>query len=146
MAILDNEFQLSIHAEGLDHAEGIAWGLDGYVYAGGEAGQIYRIGLDGNSLTEIANTGGFVLGLALDASNNIYACDIYNKCVQKITPEEPFPFTRMVLKMSHSPHQITRHLIAMGISSCVTRVSGKLITGKFIRSVLVENAKFGTVG
>ena len=87
MAILDNEFQLSIHAEGLDHAEGIAWGLDGYVYAGGEAGQIYRIGLDGNSLTEIANTGGFVLGLALDASSNIYACDIYNKCVKKITPE-----------------------------------------------------------
>ena len=28
---------------GLDHPEGIAVGLDGTLYAGGEAGQIYRI-------------------------------------------------------------------------------------------------------
>ena len=37
MAILNNETDISILVEGLDHAEGIAWGLDGYAYAGGEA-------------------------------------------------------------------------------------------------------------
>ena len=86
MAILDNDTQVSTFAEGFDHAEGIAWGRDGYVYAGGEAGQIYRISLDGASVKEIANTGGFILGMALDAFNNIYACDIGKRRVQKITP------------------------------------------------------------
>ena len=35
-------------ATGLDHPEGAAWGPDGRIYAGGEAGQIYAIGLDGS--------------------------------------------------------------------------------------------------
>ncbi len=87
MPLLNNESQVTIPIKsGLDHAEGIAWGLDGYVYAGGEAGQIYRINLQQEIATEFANTGGFVLGLALDASHNIYACDIVSKSVLKISP------------------------------------------------------------
>jgi len=86
MALLDNETEISILVEGLDHAEGIAWGLDGYAYAGGEAGQIYRIDIERKELIQIADTGGFILGLALDAGNNIYACDIGNKAIMKITP------------------------------------------------------------
>jgi gluconolactonase len=43
-------------AGGFDHPEGIAWGPDGFLYAGGEAGQVYRVGLDG-SAEEIASTG-----------------------------------------------------------------------------------------
>ena len=42
MAIL-NSNQISVYVHGLDHAEGIAWGMDGYIYAGSEAGQVYRI-------------------------------------------------------------------------------------------------------
>ena len=87
MALLDNGTQVSMFASGLDHSEGIAWGLDGYVYAGGEAGQIYRISLNSGKVTEIANTGGFILGLALDASNNIYACDVSDRSIKKITPD-----------------------------------------------------------
>src|SRR4029453_16282430 len=34
-------------AGGLDHPEGIAWDPSGALFAGGEAGQIYRIDLDG---------------------------------------------------------------------------------------------------
>lgn len=71
--------------EGLDHPEGVACGPDGEVYAGGEAGQIYRVDLDG-SFKQIASTGGFVLGLCLDADRNVYACDSANHAVMRVTP------------------------------------------------------------
>ena len=86
MALLNNDTQLSVLVDGLDHAEGIACGPDGGVFAGGEAGQVYRIDIEQAEFTEIANTGGFVLGMALDAAGNVYACDHVNKCVQKVTP------------------------------------------------------------
>ena len=46
MALLNNDTDVSVLVDGLDHVEGIAWGLDGYCYAGGEAGQIYRIDVE----------------------------------------------------------------------------------------------------
>lgn len=73
--------------DGLDHPEGVAWGPDGYVYAGGEAGQIYRVKLDDGTFEEIGNTGGFVLGICLDADCNIYACDLVRQEVARITPD-----------------------------------------------------------
>jgi gluconolactonase len=76
----------SILADGLDHPEGVTWGSDGNWYAGGEAGQIYRISTDGE-LNEFASTGGFILGLALDAQHNIYACDLGHNNVKKISPD-----------------------------------------------------------
>jgi gluconolactonase len=75
----------NMFVEGLDHPEGIAWGRDGNLYAGGEAGQIYRIAPDGSSVKEIANTGGFILGLCMDADNTIYACDLGHQAVMRIT-------------------------------------------------------------
>ena len=62
-------------AVGLDHPEGVAAGLDGHLYAGGEAGQVYRVDPETGSVEQIADTGGFVLGVALDAAGTIYACD-----------------------------------------------------------------------
>lgn len=73
-------------ADGLDHPEGVAWGPDGYVYAGGEAGQVYRVNLGDGSLEEIATTGGFILGLCLDADCNVYACDLKRREVVRVTP------------------------------------------------------------
>ena len=87
MALLDNDTQVSVLVDGLDHPEGIACGPDGGVYAGGEAGQVYRIDIDRGEFTEFANTGGFVLGMALDSAGNVYACDLANACVHKITPD-----------------------------------------------------------
>ena len=85
MSILDNDTQVSVLVDGLDHPEGIAWGLDGYAYAGGEAGQLYRIDIEKREAVQLADTGGFVLGLALDANHNIYACDTGNSAVMKIS-------------------------------------------------------------
>ena len=77
--------QFSTLVDGLDHPEGVAWGADGNWYAGGEAGQIYRIAPDGN-FSQIGSTGGFVLGLALDANHNVYACDLFQGKVFKVSP------------------------------------------------------------
>jgi len=71
-------------ATGLDHPEGVAVGPDGTVFAGGEAGQVYRID-PGGAVSEIASTGGFIYGVTLDGSGNVYACDYGNACVQRVT-------------------------------------------------------------
>ncbi len=60
----------------LDHPEGITWGPDGYAYAGGEAGQIYRIDVEAGAFEQIATLDGFVAGLCCDRDANIYACNI----------------------------------------------------------------------
>jgi gluconolactonase len=72
-------------AIGLDHPEGVATGRDGRIYAGGEAGQVYRVSADGKQIEEIAHTGGFCLGIALDREENIYICDMNQHAVFKVT-------------------------------------------------------------
>ncbi len=72
-------------ATGLDHPEGVAWGPDGRVYAGGEAGQIYAVSLDGQ-VEEIATTGGFIYGVTLDGAGNLYACDFGRAEVSRVSP------------------------------------------------------------
>ena len=61
-------------AEGLDHPEGVAADADGAIYAGGEAGQIYRI--EDGTAVEIGTTGGFLYGVTLDGDGSVYACDM----------------------------------------------------------------------
>ncbi len=72
-------------AEGLDHPEGAAVGPDGTVYAGGEAGQIYRIAPDGTP-EQYADTGGFLYGVTVDGSGNVYGCDMGRGEIVRVDP------------------------------------------------------------
>lgn len=71
--------------DGLDHPEGVAVGLDGHIYAGGEAGQIYRINFNTRESDTYASTGGLNLGLALDAAGNVYVCTPGLNAVYKVS-------------------------------------------------------------
>lgn len=77
---------VSLLAPGLDHPECVCFGPDGTLFAGGEAGQVYRIGGDG-AATQIATTGGFLLGLAADGDGAIHACDAKRRAVFRIGPD-----------------------------------------------------------
>ena len=76
--------RITTYAEGLDHPEGVAVDAQGTVWAGGEAGQVYRI--EAGTPVEVCSTGGFLLGLALDAAGLVYACDTGRKEVLRIDP------------------------------------------------------------
>jgi gluconolactonase len=70
-------------ATGLDHPEGVTVGPDGSLVAGGEAGQIYRIDDEGS--LEIATTGGFIYGVTVAGSGDVFACDFGHASVMRIS-------------------------------------------------------------
>jgi gluconolactonase len=72
--------EIKIHAEGLDHPEGLAFDRDGDLWAGGEAGQLYRI-RDGGA-TVMGNLGGFCLGITISRQQEIVVCNSGLHCVQ----------------------------------------------------------------
>ena len=76
---------VSTFVDGLDHPEGLAMHPDGRWFAGGEAGQIDEIDADGKARREIANTGGFILGVAVAPDGSfLVACDLPNHCLWRL--------------------------------------------------------------
>jgi gluconolactonase len=73
-AVRDAAAELVSTADGLDHPEGVAW-FDGAIWCGSEAGRLLRIDPAGGGVDVIAETGGFLLGLAFDGEGRCYACD-----------------------------------------------------------------------
>jgi gluconolactonase len=74
-------------ATGLDHPEGVALGPDGLLYAGGEAGQVYRVDPATGKVDQIAQSdGGYMLGLCLDAEGAVYICDAGKAAVLRVDP------------------------------------------------------------
>jgi sugar lactone lactonase YvrE len=59
----------------LAHCEGVATGPDGVLWTGDESGQIFRVDPGDGSHEQVANVGGWALGLALDAASRVYVCD-----------------------------------------------------------------------
>jgi gluconolactonase len=71
-------------ATGLDHPECVAVARDGTLSAGGEAGQVYHISPDGETVQVIASTGGFCLGVTLDQGGNTYLCDCKKRALFRV--------------------------------------------------------------
>lgn len=64
-----------IFAAGVDHAECIAFDRDGNLWAGGEAGQIYRITPDGKP-EQIASLGSYSAGIAFSpGEEDLFVCN-----------------------------------------------------------------------
>jgi gluconolactonase len=78
--------RFSVLASGLNHPEGVAWNpFDGRIYAGGEGGEIYAVSLEGD--TELlVSTSGSMLGLAVDGSGRVYACDCERGEIARLDP------------------------------------------------------------
>lgn len=68
----------------LSHPEGVAIHRDGSVWCGGERGEIYRIAADGGSREVVASTSGFCLGVAFDADDNLFVCDLAHAAVFRL--------------------------------------------------------------
>jgi gluconolactonase len=85
MNTLPDALDYQVLASGLDHVEGVCWdAARACLWAGGEAGQVYRIELDGTVDVVTTIDGGALLGLALDASGTLYLCDPGNHQVWKM--------------------------------------------------------------
>jgi sugar lactone lactonase YvrE len=66
---------IEVLVDGLDHPEGVCWDPhEGVVWAGGEAGQLYRVDVEARHAEEVARARGFVLGVAADGAGRIVAC------------------------------------------------------------------------
>lgn len=68
----------------LSHPEGIAIDVEGNVWCGGDRGEIFRISADGENIEQAASTDGFILGLAFDSDENLYACDMRYQAVFRL--------------------------------------------------------------
>jgi gluconolactonase len=66
--------RFEIFASGLDHPECVAFDRGGNLWAGGEAGQIYRIDPTGK-VEPIASIGGFTGGIAFSPKDELIACN-----------------------------------------------------------------------
>jgi gluconolactonase len=66
--------QFEIFATAIDHAECVAFDQNGTLWAGGEAGQIYRITSDGKAQM-VANLGSFCAGLAFSPADELFVCN-----------------------------------------------------------------------
>lgn len=73
---------MSAFAEGLDHPEGLAFDAEGALWAGGEAGQLYRLA-DGK-VELVGGVGGFCLGITVSPQQELLVCNTGLHALQRI--------------------------------------------------------------
>src|ERR1041384_4635715 len=66
--------RFEIFAGGIDHPECLSFDPEGYLWAGGEAGQVYRISPNG-AVETIAELGGFCAGVAWSPDGDLWVCN-----------------------------------------------------------------------
>lgn len=71
----------------LGHPEGVAVGPGGSVWCGTELGGIMRIDPSGKGIEKVADTGGFILGLAFHGDRALFCCDLKEKAVFRLDLE-----------------------------------------------------------
>jgi gluconolactonase len=64
-----------IFATGIDHPECVAFDRSGFLWAGGEAGQVYRINPAGGKVELVTTLGGFCGGLAFSPKDQLFVCN-----------------------------------------------------------------------
>ncbi len=75
--------QFETYVDGLDHSEDLVFDKNGVLWAGGELGQVYRIPEKGR-FEEVANIGGFCLGMTFSAADDLYICNVKLASVIKV--------------------------------------------------------------
>lgn len=126
---------IALFADGLDHPECIAVHVDGSLWAGGEAGQIYRIPADGGEWEEVANTGGFILGIAFSPGCEWLAvCDSAGQCVWKLDPET-FKLDLFSKGCASHPFNIPNYPVFDSAGNLYVSESGEFnkVTGKILK-------------
>jgi sugar lactone lactonase YvrE len=68
----------------LSHPECVAFDDEGAAWCGGDRGELYRVAPDGSAIEQVACTGGFTLGVALDGAGALYSCDLALGAVFKL--------------------------------------------------------------
>ena len=137
---LADALDYQVLASGFDHVEGICWDQARQcLWAGGEAGQVYRIELDGSVSIVTTIDGGQLLGLALDANGALYICDPGNHQVWKMDPSfrvsafgEPIDYPnypafssdgRLFVSDSGDFIEATGGLVVINVDGTTTRVA-----------------------
>jgi gluconolactonase len=67
--------RFELFATGLDHPECLAFDREGFVWAGGEAGQVYRIDPTGKVVEQVASLGTFNAGVAWSPADDLFVCN-----------------------------------------------------------------------
>ncbi len=81
-----DSFDRQVLTTDLDHVEAVCWDqVRKCLWAGGEAGQIYKILLDGAVSVEVEISGGVLLGIAIDVAGDLFICDPGNHCVWQLS-------------------------------------------------------------
>ena len=82
--VRDASADLRVVAQGIDHAECVAW-FDNALFCGTETGKLLRIDPDNGKSEVIADTRGFLTGIAFDGDGYCYGCDVGRAQVLRIS-------------------------------------------------------------
>jgi gluconolactonase len=126
--------------DGLDHPECVTWDPRGFLYAGGEAGQLYRISPDSGAFEQLCTTEGWILGICLDCDGNAYLCDPTNhalfrasrtgelELVSNGTKERPMQIPNFAVFDSNGNLYVSDSGTWDSVSGCVFRITPEGVT------------------